>query len=252
MIKHTIKHIYITSDIQENVAVSLGKEQTHYLKNVMRMKLSDNIYIFNGKHGLWEGEIVSLAKKSCDILPVKQLKEQLDEPDIWLIFAPVKNVRIDFIAQKATELGVSVLQPVITQNTIVSRVNIDRLRSNAIEASEQCERLTVPPVHEPIKLQNMINSWDTERNIMLCDESGEGGTIANILSSKKRGDKWAILIGPEGGFSQEELATLRKLPYVTSVGLGPRILRADTAAIAALSCWQEHLGDWNIPPRFIK
>lgn len=216
----------------------------------MRKKVSDRVALFNGLDGEWETEITQMEKKECGVTVLEQKRKQAGTPDLWLVFAPIKHGNIDFLAEKATELGVSALVPVFTQNTVASRVNIERLKANAIEAAEQSERLTIPEVHEPKKLQEIIANWPKDRKIMLCDESGGGESIAEAIKNEKKDDKWAILIGPEGGFSKDELVMLHKLPYLIAVGLGPRILKADTAAIAAISCWQQHLGDWDKRPRF--
>jgi 16S rRNA (uracil1498-N3)-methyltransferase len=175
---------------------------------------------------------------------------QAAEPDLWLCFAPVKRARIDYIAEKATELGVSVLQPIVTQHTIVERVNVERLRANAVEAAEQTERLSVPEVRAPLDLTRLLDTWPVGRRLLICDETGAGAPVAEALSALDAGARaapWAIVIGPEGGFAAGELAALRRIKDVTAVGLGPRILRADTAALAALSVWQALVGDWRQP-----
>ena len=162
----------------------------------------------------------------------------------------MKRARIDYIAEKATELGASVLQPVVTRHTAVERVNTGRLRANAVEAAEQTERLTVPEVREPIDLGKLLDGWPAGRRLMMCDETGGGPPIAEALSrldEAARSAPWAIVIGPEGGFAETELQALRRIKDVMSVGLGPRILRADTAALAALACWQALIGDWRCP-----
>jgi len=172
------------------------------------------------------------------------------EPDLWLCFAPLKRARIDYVAEKATELGVAVLQPVLTHHTIVERVNVERLRANAVEAAEQTERLSVPEVRAPVELARLLAEWPASRRLLVCDETGGGPPIAGALAGLDpagRAAPWAIAIGPEGGFDATELASLRRIKDVMSVGLGPRILRADTAALAALACWQALLGDWQRP-----
>jgi len=177
-------------------------------------------------------------------------REQEGEPDLWLCFAPVKRARIDYIAEKATELGVSVLQPVVTRHTIVERVNVERLRANAVEAAEQTERLSVPEVRAPIDLTRLLGGWPAGRRLLMCDETGGGPPIADVLAgldAAARAAPWAIVVGPEGGFAETELALLRRIKDVTAVGLGPRILRADTAALAALAVWQALAGDWRRP-----
>ena len=179
-------------------------------------------------------------------------RAQTVEPDLWLAFAPIKRARIDFLVEKATELGVSALLPVFTRHTAVERVNVERLRAHAVEAAEQTERLSVPTLHEPQTLSGLLANWPAPRRLLMCDEAGSGAPIALALAAldgPARAAPWAILIGPEGGFAADELANLHGLPFVTPVSLGPRILRADTAAIAALSCWQAALGDWRLTPK---
>jgi 16S rRNA (uracil1498-N3)-methyltransferase len=178
-----------------------------------------------------------------------QLREQAAEPDLWLVFAPVKRARIDFIASKATELGVSRLVPMFTRHTAVERVNVERLRANAVEAAEQCGRLTVPEVADPTTLEDVIAGWAPSRRLLVCDETGAAPPIAEVLSAmtppESAASGWAVMTGPEGGFAPGELDLLRNSPIVTMVALGPRILRADTAAVAALVCWQALCGDWR-------
>lgn len=242
--------LYTENNLSEGANIALTSGQTHYLKNVMRKGISDRIFLFNGRDGEWQAAIKSTDKKLCSVVLERQVRAQKAETDLWLLFAPVKNVKINFIAEKAAELGVSVLQPVITRHTIVTRVNIERLRENAIEAAEQCRRLTIPQVKEPFRLKNTLSNWDYNRAIMFCDESGGGKPVKEALPKADKSKKWAVLIGPEGGFSEEEIKNLYSFPHILPVSLGPRILRADTASIAALTCWQEHLGDWQEQPRF--
>jgi 16S rRNA (uracil1498-N3)-methyltransferase len=184
-----------------------------------------------------------------DIVDTRTLDRSEAQPDIGLrdLFA---RARIDYIAEKATELGAAVLQPVLTQHTNVERVNVERLRANAIEAAEQTERLTVPDVRAPVDLARLLTDWPAGRRLLMCDETGGGPPIAEVLSgldASARVAPWAIVVGPEGGFAPAELAALRRIKDVTAVGLGPRILRADTAALAALACWQALVGDWREP-----
>jgi len=254
MVSKTKIRLFTDAPIQENTEVALNANQVNYLKNVMREKLSDPIIIFNGSDGEWRAEISLLQKKHGAVIALKQIQQQRTEPDIWLIFAPIKFGKIDYLVTKATELGVSALLPVFTQHTVVNRVNTERLKANVIEAAEQCERLSVPNIHEPETLEKILQNWPVGRNILFCDESGHGKPVGKTLSKVKKEDSntsYAILIGPEGGFSKSELEKLHQLSYVIPIGLGPRILRADTAALAALTCWQEHLGDWDAAPSFI-
>jgi 16S rRNA (uracil1498-N3)-methyltransferase len=241
--------LYTTSPLTLNSTIELTTENVHYLSNVMRKKEGHRILLFNGIDGEFLGQIESISKKHGQIRIISETRKQKAEPDIWLCFAPVKNAPINNLVEKATELGVAVLQPVITQHTIVNRVNTDRLLANAIEAAEQSERLTIPKVTEPIKLEKLLQNWDNNRSLILCDESGMGEPIIKKLQQIKTSSH-AILIGPEGGFSQTEFEIMKNNPYIVRVGMGPRILRADTAAIAALTCVQSILGDWDEQPNF--
>lgn len=241
--------IYTQNQLDKNQLIELSPEQSHYLCNVMRQKAGEELSLFNGVDGQWSGEIISISKKNCSVQLKIQTKPQKSEPDIWLCFAPVKNSPINNLVQKATELGVSKLIPVYTQRTVISRVNTDRLNLIAIEAAEQSHRLNLPEIAEPVKLANLLNNWPEDRGLIVCDESGGGISFASALKSPKY-DKYAILIGPEGGFSQSEFELMKKKPYIVGVSMGPRILRADTAAIVALACYMNILGDWDEPPHF--
>lgn len=236
--------LHTGESLQPGQPVALPKEQAHYLRSVLRLTPGAKVALFNGRDGEWLAEIAELGKSAALLTLIRQLRPQVDEPDLWLVFAPVKHARIDFLAEKATELGVSALWPVFTQRTIVSRVNEDRLRANAIEAAEQSERLTVPMVMPAAKLEAALASWPAGRRLIVCDETGGGIPVAQALSDNVVSGN-AVLIGPEGGFTETELDGLRKLPFVTAVSLGPRVLRADTAALAALACFQAVAGDWR-------
>jgi 16S rRNA (uracil1498-N3)-methyltransferase len=236
--------LFVESDLSAGASLALDPAQTHYLMHVLRRGVGDAVHPFNGRDGEWRARIERANRNACTVALLEQVRAQAPEPDLWLAFAPVKRAPIDAIATKATELGVGALCPVLTQHTSVTRVNLQRLRANAIEAAEQCGRLSVPDVHEPVTLGNLIAQWPADRSLMLCDESGSAPPVADALAGRT-GGKWAVLIGPEGGFAQSELDALGKLPFVTAVGLGPRLLRADTAAIAALACLQALVGDWR-------
>lgn len=237
--------LYVEQSLASGGSVFLADDQVHYLRNVMRLKAGDAVRVFNGEDGEWEAELESVEKRQAQIQLQQQTKQQSGEPDLWLLFAPIKKAPIDLIAEKATELGVSALWPVITQHTNAARVNLDRMRSNAVEAAEQCGRLTVPEVFDPMSLDVVLQDWDSNRRLLLFDETGAGRPVFDVLSLETRPKMDAILIGPEGGFSSSELDQLRKLPFVTSVTMGERILRAETASIAALACWQALCGDWR-------
>ena len=239
--------LFISDQLDENATLSLGRDQSHYIANVMRIRVGEKISLFNGRDGEWSAAVTALAKRQVTLSVLEKTKAQSAEPDLWLVFAPIKKARLDFIAQKATELGVSHLVPVMTRRTIVDRVKTERMAANAIEAAEQCERMNVPTVDEAIKLEKLIAEWPSERKIMFCDEDLSGTPAHTALAAcgnKSNSGPWAILIGPEGGFDEKERDLIRKHPNCVTVSLGPRILRADTAAIAAISLWQSALGDW--------
>lgn len=239
--------LYVTDDLAAGSTAALDPKQAHYLKSVMRLGAGEGILIFNGRDGEWRARIEDLRKKGGALSVVAQTRVQETGPDLWLAFAPAKRGTPELVARAATELGVSALQPVTTRRTVVGRVNIERLRANAVEAAEQCGRLTVPAVLKPMALNALLADWPAGRRLMLCDESGVGRPVAEALSAEDRHAPWAVLVGPEGGFDPSELDALGKQPIVTRVGLGPRILRAETAAIAALACWQALVGDWRAP-----
>lgn len=246
----SVSRLFVEADLAAGVEAPLDEAQVHYLRHVMRRPDGAPLFLFNGRDGEWRGSLAGRGKKAAVALIGERTRMQEPEPDIWLCFAPVKRARIDYIAEKATELGVSVLQPVLTRHTTVERVNAGRLRANAIEAAEQTERLTVPEVRESIELGRLLDAWPAERRLMMCDETGGGPPIAEVLAgldAAARAAPWAIVIGPEGGFAEAELTALRRIKDVMAVGLGPRILRADTAALAALACWQALVGDWRRP-----
>jgi 16S rRNA (uracil1498-N3)-methyltransferase len=234
--------LFVTSPLAEGAAVELGPEQAHYLRNVMRLSDGDAVALFNGSDGEFRARIQRLGKRTAHLLVEERLRAQQAEADLWLVFAPIKRARIDYLVEKATELGASALVPVITRHTHVERLNLDRLRAHAIEAAEQSERLTVPRIEEPRALDEVLAAWDASRRIMLCDESGTAPP-ASVALANQNAAAWAVLIGPEGGFAETELDALRKLPFVSPVSLGPRILRADTAALAGLAVLQALRGE---------
>jgi 16S rRNA (uracil1498-N3)-methyltransferase len=236
--------LFVDADLAADTHVAPTDGQRHYLAQVMRLRTDDHVALFNGRDGEWRARVLSLDKRGPALVVEDSLRQQVAEPDLWLAFAPIKRAPVDFLAQKATELGVARLVPVMTQHTDVRRLNTRRLQANAVEAAEQCGRLTVPTVAEPLPLDDLINDWPPTRRLFVLDETGGGAPIAEALfvaDTKTAG----FLVGPEGGFARSELDALRDLPFVTAVDLGKRILRADTAAIAALSCWQALVGDWR-------
>jgi 16S rRNA (uracil1498-N3)-methyltransferase len=237
--------LYTEQDLARDRPIPLTAPQAHYLRNVMRANVGDDVLLFNGRDGEWSARIDVLHKGSGGLLPQNQRRLQVPEPGPWLLFAPLKRAPLDFLVQKAVELGASVLQPVQTANTNTGRINLDRMNANAIEAAEQCERLTVPEVRSAEKHTFLLENWPEDRYLLVCAEHGAAQPIDNVLRAAPRDSAWGILTGPEGGFVSSELNQLRKLPFARTVSLGPRILRAETAALAALTCWQAVLGDWR-------
>jgi 16S rRNA (uracil1498-N3)-methyltransferase len=238
--------LFVEAALGPGVKVALNDAQAHYLTRVMRAGIGDRVLLFNGKDGEWRAEIVEVKKRGATLVCEAQTEPQSDVPDLWLVFAPIKKTPADYVAQKATELGVRVIQPVLTRRTIARRVNTDRLRANAIEAAEQSGRVTVPEIREPLSLEALLRSWPKDRRIVFCDEGGDAAPIAEALAgTKDEGRAWAVLTGPEGGFDPEERALLRAHAFVVPVMLGPRIMRADTASLAALALFQALVGDWR-------
>lgn len=228
-------------------AVTLDAKQSHYLKAVLRLGEGDRLLIFNGHDGEWQARIERLGKKEAGLMLEGQTAPQEQVPDLWLCFAPIKRDRIDYLVEKATELGIARLQPVITQRTIVERVNLERLRAHAIEAAEQCGRTHVPTLAEPRRLDQLLGDWPPQRRLMFCDEMRDGQmALASLRAADTQpaAKPWAILTGPEGGFALAERQALKVHQATIQVHLGPRILRADTAALAAIALWQAALGDW--------
>lgn len=240
--------LFVANDLSADTLIGLDKDQSHYLANVMRVKAGEDVALFNGRDGEWLGRLDKVAKASVTLQVQMQTRPQTPEPDLWLLAAPIKKDCIDLLAEKATELGISVLWPVFTHRTVMSRVNTDRLAANMVEAAEQCERLSVPEMREPTDLAKALAGWDAARPLLFLDESGGGAPINQALNGLQPGPL-AVLTGPEGGFDDSERALLASLPFAVPVSLGPRILRAETAAIAALSVVQALLGDWNRRPR---
>jgi len=241
--------LFTDKPLNPDARLQLSDQQTHYLQHVMRAQEGTPLALFNGQDGEWHATITRISKRETEIKLDHLLRAQAASPDLWLLFAPIKRDAVDWLGEKATELGASVLQPVFTKHTAVGRINTDRLRANAIEAAEQTERLDIPECREAQDLVKILGSWPEDRTLIFCDESGKGEPPSECLLPLK-GKKLAVLIGPEGGFSQSELDMLRALPYARAMTLGPRILKADTAALASLTIIQAYIGDWNAKPAF--
>ncbi|MBT6567184.1 MAG: 16S rRNA (uracil(1498)-N(3))-methyltransferase [Candidatus Puniceispirillum sp.] len=240
--------LYVDAPLRTGDLVTVSKEQAHYLGNVMRLPMGAKIALFNGQDGEWHGVIATLGKQGAQIELTHQSRPQTNSPDLWLLFAPVKKARLDFIAQKASELGVSRIWPVRTDFCQISRVKDERLAANAIEAAEQTERLDIARIMNFDKLTTVLSDLEDDRLLIWCDEANAGVAKHNITTALAAIDapkKAAILIGPEGGFSPAERKILTQIDNCLTTSLGPRILRADTAAIAALACYQAICGDWR-------
>lgn len=238
--------IYCTEPLFFNAVILLSPQQQHYLTTVLRRTAGDTVQLFNADAGEWLATIQS-DHKTIIALCTKQLHSPCKSPDIWLCFAPVKKTPIDFIVQKATELGVGTLQPLITRHTVVHRINMERIKNNIIEAAEQTGRTDIPTLLPVMNLSERLSTWPLNRYILFADERG-GTPIAEALTSfqyQKTEQAWGIVIGPEGGFHQDEQKSLAAHPKTIRVSLGKRLLRADTAALAVLACWQALLGDWQ-------
>ena len=240
-----IPRLYVPAELDEGGIAQLSPGQAHYLRNVLRFDAGAALRVFNERDGEFEGCVEAIGKGRTSVALGVRRRAPEAPFDLWLAFAPVKRARLDFLIEKATELGVSAVLPVWTRRTIVERVNRSRLEANAIEAAEQTGRLSVPRIEEPQPLERLLAHWPSGRHLLACAERGEAAPLAGALAGLA--PPLAVLVGPEGGFDESELDALRELPFVTPVGLGPRVLRADTAALAALAVVQAVAGDWARP-----
>ncbi|MFK4812894.1 16S rRNA (uracil(1498)-N(3))-methyltransferase [Devosia sp. ZW T5_3] len=243
----SLPRLHIEPDLAAHAQLTLGKDQSLYLAAVLRKSVGDEVVLFNGRDGAWLARLASDSKKSVTLDLVEQIAPQTPVSDLWYGFAPLKTERLDYVVQKAVEMGAGVIQPVLTKFTQVSRLKHEKLVANAIEAAEQCEVLSVPKVATEITLDRLIDGWATEqgeRKLILADESAASASPVDTLTAL-RGQPIGVLIGPEGGFSEDERAKLRAQNFVIPISLGPRILRADTAAVAALAVIQATIGDWR-------
>lgn len=236
----SLTRLFIDQPLSDGLSLTIDGGQAHYLSGVMRLKEGDGIALFDDRTGEWRAEIEQVGKRALNVRIVSRIGEREAVPDLWLLAAPIKKGRIDWMAEKACELGVARLRPVITQRTIVDRLNLDRLRAHMIEAAEQCERTALPILDEPVKLATLLRDWPRDRALIFADE--EGGVP---MGQAVQPGPAAILIGPEGGFTAEERTAIRAIPQTIGISLGPRILRADTAMAAAVSLWMALAGDWR-------
>jgi 16S rRNA (uracil1498-N3)-methyltransferase len=242
----SLPRLYVEQPLAEGATLILEGAPANYLGNVLRLQPGAQLKIFDNRTGEWLARIAEAGRKRVTVAVTRQLRPREPVPDLWLVFAPLKKGRIDWLVEKATELGAARLVPVLTQRTVVDRLNLDRLRAHAIEAAEQCERTALPELVEPAKLAALLRGWPEDRALFFADENG-GEPFAELAAANT--GPAAILIGPEGGFTPEEGAAIRALPQARAVSLGPRILRAETAAIAAMAVWMSAAGDWSAPPR---
>lgn len=242
--------LYVEAALAAGAAVDLDSAQANYLFNVMRRRAGDAVLAFNGRDGEWRASLAGAGRRGAQLVPVEQTRPQSVPPDLHLLFAPLKHARLDYLVQKAVELGASRLVPVLTQHTQATRVNLGRMRANAIEAAEQCGLLAVAQIAEPMKLATLLAAWAPERLLVFCDEQAPVHDPIAVLAETRGGGLTgpmpvSVLIGPEGGFSSDERDALLKLPDRVRLSLGPRTMRADTAAVAVLALVQAVLGDWR-------
>ena len=236
--------LFVEASLGHGATVSLGAAQAHYLVNVLRLKTGDHVLAFNGRDGEWR-TMLEAKKRAASLRAELQTRPQTSPADLHYLFAPLKSARLDYMVQKAVEMGVSRLQPVLTRHGQVARVNLERMRANAIEAAEQCGILSLPEIAGPVDLTSLVAGYDPARCLVFCDEDAEIANPVAALQCIAPRAPIAVLIGPEGGFAEAERVALLKLPNVVRVALGPRILRADTAAVAALAVVQAVIGDWG-------
>ncbi|PAP95138.1 16S rRNA (uracil(1498)-N(3))-methyltransferase [Mesorhizobium wenxiniae] len=240
---YKMQRLFVPNDLGPEAEFEASPQQGHYLMHVLRLCEGAEILLFNGRDGEWSAAIAAKSKKAVRLKVLALQRPQPPLPNLIYCFAPLKQGRLDYLVQKAVEMGAGVLQPVITQHTQVAKPGIERLRANVVEAAEQCGILAVPEVREAEKFERLLAGWGKERRLIFCDEDASTNNPLPALQAVRE-KKFGLLVGPEGGFSDEERRMLRVLPFVTAIPLGPRILRADTAAVAALAVIQATVGDW--------
>lgn len=241
---YRMQRLFVTDALSAGAAIEASADQFNYLANVLRMTEGTEVLVFNGRDGEWKARISFPTRKKIVLVCEEQARPQPEESDLHFLFAPLKVGRLDYLVQKAVEMGAGVLQPVMTQHVQGKITSIERLQANAVEAAEQCGILSLPKVEPVRKLRDVLERWPDGRRLIFCDEDSQTQNPLPALSNIRE-RAFALLVGPEGGFSEEERQLLRDLPFVTAIPLGPRILRADTAAVAALAIVQATVGDWN-------
>lgn len=246
----TAARLFLEAELQNSAVLPLEPPQAHFLKTVLRLEVGRRLLVFNGRDGEWLAKIIELDRKRGKLQLLRQTRMQEPEPELWLAFAPIKAGRIDWLVEKATELGASRLLPVLTERTIVERVKLERLQTHAREAAEQCERLTLPEIEPPRSLDDLLRRWPAGRRLLLAAERSEAPPLPQVLQQGK--PPLGLLVGPEGGFTEAELKRLAAHDDVQAVALGPRILRSETAALAGLAVLQALSGDWSKEPAIIQ
>ena len=238
------QRLFVDAPLSSGARIALSREQANYLLNVLRLTAGDSVIIFNGINGEWRAELADTGRKAASLDVVEALRAQEAGPDIHYLFAPLKHARLDYMVQKAVEMGASRLRPVLTRRTQAQRVNLERMRANVIEAAEQCGILTIADIEEPLTLEKTLAQWPQDRLLVFCDEDAAmADPVAAIRHRAAPGAPIAVLIGPEGGFDPSERTLLMRMEQTLAISLGPRILRADTAAVAALALVQAAVGD---------
>lgn len=240
----TTKRLFVRAPLGPGGEIEADRNQANYLLNVLRMRDGDTVLLFNGHDGEWRAQVAGASRKACRLSLIEQTRPQTPPSDLHYLFAPLKQARLDYMVQKAVEMGAGRIRPVLTRFTQVTRVNVERMEANAVEAAEQCGILSIPTIDAPQPLSELLSAWEPHRRLVFCDESAPTGAALPALQSLS-GQPIAVLIGPEGGFAPEERERLLSLSAVTPLSLGPRILRADTAAVAALALVQSTIGDWR-------
>jgi len=241
---YKLKRLFIADDLGEGRAIAVGRDQSHYLLTVLRLEVGAELLLFNGRDGEWRARLDSPAKKKAVLVVLGKERDQPEAPDLVFCFAPIKAGRLDWVVEKAVEMGAGVIQPVLTDFTQSPRLNPDKMQAWILEAAAQCGVLALPELRPALKLEKLLSQWDARRKLVFCDEDSATNNPRAALEGLKN-DKVALLIGPEGGFSDSERSTLRSQPFVIAIPLGPRILRADTAAVAAMTALQMICGDWQ-------
>ncbi len=239
--------LFVELRLAKGDKMALEANQSHYLMHVMRLSVGSRLALFNGRQGEWLAKIMEIEKRAVTVEVFEKIFDQTEDADLWLLFAPLKKARLDYMVEKAVELGVGRLCPISTERTVVRVINPGRLAAHAIHAAEQCGRLSVPEVEEIQKLATRLGDWPDHRRLIYCDEFGQAATLAETLATLKQSERsapWAILIGPEGGFTEQERRQLRDRDFITPASLGPLVLRADTAAVTAIALWQSLVGQW--------